>query len=561
MQAANPLHAATPIKIALPMAVMEHAPATADDTAFAALVPPEPAVDDPVSESLPGVPAAMPEGELPLVIGMVAAPAASRHAAFPGPGAGFWVGRASETADQPAAEPELTEPGGPLELDRTAASGEKAGSPGLSEASAPDPQPSQSGVPGLTAALSTAPFWPGEAPAPPLSGPEAEGLVPTLSGEWAGRLPPAAPTEPELTPEQAPDTAGPAPVFGPTASSVLPLLGHPDSPNRSFHPLTDVRLAETRIMPLVAAEGRMLPSPDGNQPVPTEAGRAGPTPSAVEQLWLGTRLAQPRAGSGPDVAAEPREQPDMAPHPPAGSSMPLVLAEPVRDTIRATVSAPQVLHDLPDHLPSEPSGQAEGRAAPPLIVEAVGKSLPPAWMSPLHDLTFPMDGTISLPDPLGAPLPAALAPASVSPGGVGAVLPGVILPRPTEAMAAVVTALGDGSSEIALAPEELGKVRLQVQTDVQNPDRLVVVLTFERTETLDLFRRHAADLAETLRAAGYDEARLDFGQSGTEAGARSGEERSKPLGESAARRQVHLLTDETASPAGYRKTGSLDIRL
>jgi hypothetical protein len=80
----------------------------------------------------------------------------------------------------------------------------------------------------------------------------------------------------------------------------------------------------------------------------------------------------------------------------------------------------------------------------------------------------------------------------------------------------------EGTTELALAPEELGHVRLKLKPDAANPDRMVVMVTFERPETLDLFRRHAGELTEALRAAGYAGVDIGFGQEG---GAASGSDR------------------------------------
>ncbi len=71
----------------------------------------------------------------------------------------------------------------------------------------------------------------------------------------------------------------------------------------------------------------------------------------------------------------------------------------------------------------------------------------------------------------------------------------------------------DGTTEIALSPDELGHVRVTLQADAQNPDRIVLMLTFDRPETLDLFRRHADQLAEALRDAGFAGADIGFGRS------------------------------------------------
>jgi hypothetical protein len=79
-----------------------------------------------------------------------------------------------------------------------------------------------------------------------------------------------------------------------------------------------------------------------------------------------------------------------------------------------------------------------------------------------------------------------------------------------------------GATEFALSPDELGHVRLRMEPDAANPDRMVVMITFERPETLDLFRRHAGDLADALRVAGYAGADIGFGQ---DSGGRFGSDR------------------------------------
>lgn len=80
----------------------------------------------------------------------------------------------------------------------------------------------------------------------------------------------------------------------------------------------------------------------------------------------------------------------------------------------------------------------------------------------------------------------------------------------------------DQATEIALSPEELGRVQLTIQTDAQNPDRVVIQLNFDRADTMDLFRRHADQLAEAIRSAGYAQVDIGFGShtSGGEAGSR-----------------------------------------
>jgi hypothetical protein len=79
----------------------------------------------------------------------------------------------------------------------------------------------------------------------------------------------------------------------------------------------------------------------------------------------------------------------------------------------------------------------------------------------------------------------------------------------------------NGSTELTLSPEELGRVQLRLEADAADPDRMVVMISFERPETLDLFRRHAGELAEAIRAAGYSGADIGFGhEGGSQAGDR-----------------------------------------
>ncbi len=119
-----------------------------------------------------------------------------------------------------------------------------------------------------------------------------------------------------------------------------------------------------------------------------------------------------------------------------------------------------------------------------------------------------------------AATPISLGPAAGASGPIAAVASPLAIPL-HQAVAQITAALSrstDGATDIALAPEELGKVRLRLQPDASDPDRMVVMITFERPETLDLFRRNVGDLAEALRAAGYAGADIGFGQEGGGAG-------------------------------------------
>jgi hypothetical protein len=111
-------------------------------------------------------------------------------------------------------------------------------------------------------------------------------------------------------------------------------------------------------------------------------------------------------------------------------------------------------------------------------------------------------------------------------------------------------------TEFSLAPEELGRVRLRMEPDAANPDRMLVLISVERPETLDLFRRHAGELAEAIRNAGYSGADIGFGHSGTDS---SPEHRNES---SSAGSSLPLEETDHRAPVPMMAAGtSLDLRL
>lgn len=71
--------------------------------------------------------------------------------------------------------------------------------------------------------------------------------------------------------------------------------------------------------------------------------------------------------------------------------------------------------------------------------------------------------------------------------------------------------LRDGPVEVSLRPEELGRVRMQI---LSNEQGVLMNITAERSETLDMLRRHIDQLHRDLTAMGYDNPRFSFGHEG-----------------------------------------------
>ena len=86
-----------------------------------------------------------------------------------------------------------------------------------------------------------------------------------------------------------------------------------------------------------------------------------------------------------------------------------------------------------------------------------------------------------------------------------------MLPNPTEAQVIkqVLSApLSDGNvTEIALDPEELGRVRMQMIT---HESSVQIVIAAERPETADLMRKHLDLLASDFKDMGFGDVNLEF---------------------------------------------------
>ncbi|MEM6354540.1 MAG: flagellar hook-length control protein FliK [Pseudomonadota bacterium] len=113
--------------------------------------------------------------------------------------------------------------------------------------------------------------------------------------------------------------------------------------------------------------------------------------------------------------------------------------------------------------------------------------------------------------------------------------------------------LSDGRVEVQLDPPELGRVEISFEF---SDDGLRASLASERAGTAELVRRHADMLLQQLRAAGFENATLDFGERAERhppAERRDAEEKAAPSGSLT----TDLLPDMRVETA--RK--GLDLRL
>ncbi|KIC40709.1 hypothetical protein RA27_13170 [Ruegeria sp. ANG-R] len=122
-------------------------------------------------------------------------------------------------------------------------------------------------------------------------------------------------------------------------------------------------------------------------------------------------------------------------------------------------------------------------------------------------------------------------------------------------LAAVVsTRPGAGGVEIALNPEELGRVSITLNS---REDGFFLTIAAERPETLDLMRRHIAILSAEFERLGYGDLSLDLGMSG-EAPQQGGHPESDTAVDSV---EMAGATDHPAPTIPIGPDRGLDMRL
>lgn len=124
-----------------------------------------------------------------------------------------------------------------------------------------------------------------------------------------------------------------------------------------------------------------------------------------------------------------------------------------------------------------------------------------------------------------------------------------------EQLSGAIRAASDGTVELQLSPEELGRVRLTLH---MAEGAVTLNVAADRPETLDLIRKNVDLLARDLREQGFGSLNLSFGQDAPRGG-----------GTPYATAATHpLATSEGETPAGQtlpraqsRPTSGLDLRL
>lgn len=285
-------------------------------------------------------------------------------------------------------------------------------------------------------------------------------------------------------------------------------------------------------IPAPVEDAEALPSASediGQAAIRIDTGRP-PQASFWERLLSGLNDAsssEKAAGetAEPDIDTRPEDRPldpqgARAGSPPSFASAGIAPIFP--GTVNADGSTSEGGTGMQPALAAEPLAPEMARRASAVAPGSAAATSAPSFIADLGPPAAPeLRDSVPVPDLLyeGFGDPARLAAPGATPFGLQLGPSPAASPVPMPHLVAqVTTALGsrtEGETELALSPGELGHVRVRLKPDSTNPDRLVVMLTFERPETLDLFRRHAGELADAFRAAGYSGADLGFAQQGS----------------------------------------------
>lgn len=166
----------------------------------------------------------------------------------------------------------------------------------------------------------------------------------------------------------------------------------------------------------------------------------------------------------------------------------------------------------------------------------------------------PKAGAAAGGDPIDSPFVPSTDTASV--GGTARVADGHSTPglarHVAQQLAVTVTQTAGQPTEIALNPEELGRVRMSMS---MTDGILILQINAERPETTELLRRHIDTLAQEFRNMGYSDISFDFGEGRAES---KDDRKDGPVGE-----HVEDATDshEPSQGVARKAHGALDLRL
>lgn len=371
--------------------------------------------------------------------------------------------------------------------------------------------------------------------------------------------------------------AGPA--AAPVATAPDPLLSQP--PPDPARPVAVAKVPGDVAAPAPVPPAPM-PSGPGQGALSTAAQPPGPVPLP------GSPMPIPALASGAD-----RGQQDPAPLPiPFPVSRHAAAELRFHDRLASSAAFEPADHALVAPVPADPpaaaplhkraAATAPGAPAPVAVPDPADPALPAAAVSDHRGGPFGLPGTaevVGAAAPLAAPAQPAPLPgiagaeqgaaplAVLAVTGAAAPLRGAEQPvapptAPPQAEALTrqvaerIATLGADRAEVQLSPAELGRLRFEI---TQRGETVQVVVSAERSETLDLLRRNGEQLLDELRTMGFSGSALNFGAWGGRSG--GAEPPPPPEPEPPAPPEPHAATPIVARSPTRADGRGLDLRL
>ncbi len=342
-----------------------------------------------------------------------------------------------------------------------------------------------------------------------------------------------------------------------TAASVAartPLSGsaqpYPETTTRSFDGAADPGVVPSQIPVATGRQARADGMLLSGASVQQEASN-GRLASAAPQSVAETRPVVSAAAS-----ASPAPTPEPPKSPPLHDTAPRTASAQATYAWSYTTTAPPGTQTGTPAIKAGVAAAKTGDAAatPPISLAATilaGREQPAPMSEELRS-----DGIAALTAPAGSASAGQTAPigAPASPHTPSATAQAI-----AAQLAEVAARAGRRETEIALAPAELGRVRMRLSG---SDGTLTVAILVERPDTLDLMRRHIAELGAEFREQGYGTVTFSFEQAGT--GGSGQDRQADGQSDETARRAPAPVGDTAAAtpPPVYRTAGgALDLRL
>ncbi len=233
-----------------------------------------------------------------------------------------------------------------------------------------------------------------------------------------------------------------------------------------------------------------------------------PVPQTEPHVARSSREGGSKTTEKPTEPEQIRAAPPNMPQPPLAGT-PQVNAPQLPNLQRALppidektpIAAPETRQNAPQTLWSVAAPSTRDQTAPPI--------LPPIPIAPTLATSAMRDPAIlgdeALDPDLGAP-PVSQSNVTTT-AAAASTLPRTYAPHVAHQIATAIVQTSGATTEIALNPEELGRVRISVTA---GDNGLTVAIIAERPETVDLMRRNIDLLTRELREMGYENPTFTF---------------------------------------------------